>query len=219
MTPLPPFSPRMPIVDEQSERPYPDASERTAFMKAAFTVLNKQQRMFCHVLYETGCRPTEALNLTANCVDVENKRIRIRSLKKRKTDKHGKPTKALYREIPVDPFFIRELDTVFDIRVRQANSELDKSLLWSYGKTTAWKLIKKAMTEANIHGKRASAKSLRHSYGVMLCTADHPPPLHIIAKMMGHSNTSYTEVYLSVVGNEESKLIMNAKGKSAALYT
>ena len=46
---------------------------------------------------------------------------------------------------------------------------------------TAWRLIKRVMTRANIQGRQATGKGLRHGFGVAMVTAGRPLPIHVLS--------------------------------------
>ena len=66
------------------------------------------------------------------------------------------------------------------------------------------------MDRAGITGKQASGKGLRHGFGVAMVTGKKPLPIHVLAQIMGHSDTKTTEIYLQVVGEEKSQLVADA---------
>jgi integrase len=66
------------------------------------------------------------------------------------------------------------------------------------------------MRRAKIEGKQATAKGLRHGFGVAMATAKNPIPIHLLAKALGHSSTSTTEIYLTIIGKEERGLFLSA---------
>lgn len=43
-----------------------------------------------------------------------------------------------------------------------------------------------------------------------MVTGEKPLPIHIVAKLLWHSDTATTEIYLQVVGGEQHKLVMQA---------
>ncbi|MBL4753684.1 MAG: tyrosine-type recombinase/integrase [Flavobacteriales bacterium] len=61
-----------------------------------------------------------------------------------------------------------------------------------------------------IKGKQATGKGLRHGFGVAMVISSKPLPLHILAQLMGHSDTKTTEIYLQVVGEEKRQLVADA---------
>jgi integrase/recombinase XerD len=71
------------LFSPEGERLYLSAQERKRFL----TALNEEERenrIFCEVLHYTGCRPSEALELTPDRILIDSKDIVFRSLKKRK---------------------------------------------------------------------------------------------------------------------------------------
>ena len=83
------FSPEMRLFSPAGERLYLTAQERERFLDAA-NHEDRQERMFCHVLHYTGCRPSEALELSPGRILMAESAIVFRSLKKRKQDSKGR---------------------------------------------------------------------------------------------------------------------------------
>ena len=206
------IAPEMRLFSPAGERLYLTAEERTRFLKAA-DEKDRIERMFCQMLYYTGCRPSEALELTTGRVLIDEKSIIFRCLKKRKKDGKGRVKQPEYRTVPVPNIFIENLDLVFDIRRRQKKKERLKDVLFPFSRPTAYRIVKSVMNLANIKGKQATGKGLRHSYGVSMVSGSKPLHIHILAQLMGHSSTKTTEVYLQFVGEEKRKLVMEAWGE------
>ena len=210
---LPPaseISPEMRIYSPAGERLYLTAEERAAFLRASIEE-PPAERMFCQVLHDTGCRPTEARELTSDRILLEERGIVFRTLKKRKTDGRGRTKLPQYRTVPVSDRLIENLDLVFSLRARDKTEQL-QTPLWPMSRPTAYRLIKRVMDRAGIEGKQATGKGLRHGFGVAMVTAAKPVPIHLLAKAMGHSSTKTTEVYLQVIGEEERGLFLGAWG-------
>ncbi|MFC6674067.1 tyrosine-type recombinase/integrase [Marinobacterium aestuariivivens] len=205
------IAPEMRLYSPDGDRLYLTAAERKAFIAAAGAE-SPEDRLFCYVLHDTGCRPSEALALTADRVRVETASITFRSLKKRSTDKQGRAKQPQYRNVPVPERLIDQLDLVFDVR-RVQGTAAGSARLWSMSRPTAYRLIKRVMDRAGIEGKQATGKGLRHGYGVAMVTAARPLPIHVLAKAMGHSSTKTTEIYLQVIGQEERELFAGAWGE------
>ncbi len=66
------------------------------------------------------------------------------------------------------------------------------------------------MKRAGIEGPQATAKGLRHGFGIAMLTGDKPPPLHIVADLLGHASTKTTEIYTQATGEERRKMVMQA---------
>ena len=202
------IAPEMRIYDQQGQRLYLSREERGAFLEAA-NQESPESRLFCHVLHDTGCRPSEALALTANGVQLTECTITFRTLKKRTHDGRGRLKQPQYRAVPVSSRLAEKLDLVFNLRNNQSIKQGDDPL-WPMSRPTAYRLVKRVMTRANIKGPQATGKGCRHGFGVAMVTAAKPLPIHILAKAMGHSSTKTTEIYLQVIGQEERGLFLAA---------
>ena len=80
-------------------------------------------------------------------------------------------------------------------------------------RSTAWRKLNRVMTRARISGPQATAKGLRHGFGIALLSGPTPPPLNVLRDLMGHSDTKTTEIYLQAIGNEKRKKRKNEKTK------
>jgi integrase/recombinase XerD len=181
------------LYDAEGKRLYLTPKEREAFYKAA----NKQPvkvRTFCHMLYHTGCRVTEALNMTYGRIDVPAGEMVILSLKKRSSKPH-------YRAIPVPNRYLKQLSKVHDF-----NSHLDERL-WTWSRPHAWRLVKSVMRDAGINTKlpHATCKGLRHAFGIQAACKN--VPINIIQKLLGHNSMSTTALYIDAVGAEKRELV------------
>ncbi|MCP5006052.1 MAG: tyrosine-type recombinase/integrase, partial [Planctomycetes bacterium] len=82
--------------------------------------------------------------------------------------------------------------------------------LWPITRVHVWRIIKRVMIRAGIEGPQATAKGLRHGFGIAMLTGDKPPPLHIVADLLGHASTKTTEIYTQATGEERRKMVMQA---------
>jgi len=174
--------------DAEGRRKYLSRTEGQKFLKQA-ALLPKQDALFCLTIYYTGCRISEALGLRSQDIDLEMNAIRIRSLKKRERKE--------IRRIPVPKFLANELMSL----AATGRGEL----IWSFSRTTGWRLIKRVMKAAGISGIHATTKGLRHGFGVRGAMVQIP--VSLIQNWMGHSDPSTTAIYLAVRDEEERELI------------
>ena len=203
------LSPEMRLFSPEGERLYLTAQERERFLLAADHE-DPKDRMFCHLLHYSGCRPTEALELIPRRILIEEQALVFRSLKKRQRDSRGRLKQPQYRTVPVPKRLIKELDLVFSLRKQlRQNKDLEHPL-WTMSRPTAYRLVKRVMTRAVIAGKQATGKGLRHGFGVAMVTAKKPLPLHVLSQLMGHTDSKTTEIYLQVVGQEKRQLVADA---------
>jgi integrase len=180
------------LYDDSGKRKYLTPSEREAFLKAA-DEQGREERTFCHTLAYTGCRISEALELTADRVDLKAGVIVFESLKKRK--------RGVYRAVPVPPVLLDTLDMVHDIRAAQRRRDKGKNVyLWPWARNTAWRKVQAVMMAAKIRGPHATPKGLRHGFGVKGVTKQ--VPLNMIQKWLGHADLKTTAIYADAVGDE-----------------
>ncbi len=86
----------MRLYDTEGNRLYLNAEERTAFLAAA-RKHPPDVRTFAETLAFTGCRISEALEITPRRVELDSGRVILRTLKKRRSD--------VYRAVPVPPAY------------------------------------------------------------------------------------------------------------------
>lgn len=190
------------LFDIEGRRLYLTAEERTAFLDAARQA-RPVLRTLCETLAFTGCRISEALELTPARFELDSHRVVIRSLKKRK-DAQGKP-RIVHRAVPVPPDYVDTLQAVHALRQAQKRPQAAKAVLWSWSRQHAWQLVREVMLAADIpHGPHRTAKGLRHGYGVHAISAG--VPLNMLQKWMGHADISTTAIYADARGPEEASI-------------
>ncbi|MBC8141115.1 MAG: site-specific integrase [Armatimonadetes bacterium] len=185
------------LFDPSGKRKYLSGLEREAFLKAA-DCAPREVRTFCALLHVTGCRITEALELTYDRVDLSESAIIFETLKKRR--------EGVYRAVPVPSSVLDALNLVHGVRERQASRTRGKGeRLWAWSRATAWRRVKEVMEEAGIDdGPQATPKRLRHGFGVNAVSKG--VPLNMLSKWMGHAQLSTTAIYADAVGAEEKNI-------------
>ncbi|MBK1857785.1 tyrosine-type recombinase/integrase [Cerasicoccus arenae] len=169
--------------DRQGRRKYLTPDERRIFFNHTKT-LSTRNRLFCQTLYYTGCRLSEALALGEFSADVEGKVITFKTLKR-----HGHEHQ---RSVPVPNEHVKEVRSL-------------GKCPFPYSRTTAWRIIKKAMAGAGINGPQATPRGLRHGFAIKCATENA-----VISKIqvwMGHASPMTTMIYLDAVGAEERDFI------------
>lgn len=179
----------MKLYSDGGERLYLTSTERDRFEQVA-KLQDRETMTLALVLLYTGCRLSEAINLKMKYIDEESSSIRIESLKKRK--------QGIYRNVPVPERLIETLNLVHAIR----ESKNKNALLWKFTRMTAWRKIKAIMLESDIKGAQATAKGLRHGFGVY-AIAECEIPLNMVQKWLGHAELKTTAIYANAVGKEE----------------
>lgn len=186
----------MQLHDGAGRRKYLTADERRAFLAAAEKA-PRQVRTLCLVLAFTGCRISEALELSARRIDLDAGTIIFESLKKRR--------KGVYRTVPVPACVIDALDLVHGVREAQKSKDGGQARLWSFSRTSAWRYVAKVLERAGVTGPQASPKGLRHSFGVQAVSSG--VPLNMVQKWLGHAQLSTTAIYADAVGAEEQSIM------------
>src|SRR6476619_6423794 len=187
----------MQIVNEKGERLYFTEDQRKALLAAAAKA-PREVRSFCSVLCYTGCRISEALALTAKCIDLSAKVIVIESLKKRKS--------GVWRSVPVPPDLLDTLDMVHGIReIQKKGRARINDRLWTWSRMTAWRKMDALIKAAGIEdGPHASPKGLRRGFGVTAVSKGIA--LNMVQKWLGHSQMTTTAIYANAVGEEEQNI-------------
>jgi integrase len=140
-------------------------------------------------LFYTGCRISEALNVTAARVDLRAKEIVFETLKRRR--------RGEFRAVPVPDGLTQLLASI-------SGNLHPPARVWNFSRPTAYRLVKDCMERAGIAGGMASPKGLRHGFAVA-CLAQKIP-LPAVKKWLGHARLETTAIYLDVSGNEEREL-------------
>ena len=185
---------KMQIVNDKGQRLYLTEEERKALLVAADKAGNGL-RSFCRVLVFTGCRISEALELTAKCIDLSAKVITVHSLKKRNGVIH-------HRQVPVPPELLDMLDMIYNLRQRKGRERNERLWLWS--RMTAWRKMQELFDSAGIKGPQASPKGLRHGFGVN--AVNKGVALNMVQKWLGHAAMTTTAIYANAVGEEEQSI-------------
>ncbi len=184
------------LYDRDGHRKYLTAVEREAFLKAAEDA-PREVRTCCGTLLYSGCGISEALALTADRVDMKDRRIIFESLKKRK--------RGVFRPVPVPPAFLDTLDLVHNVRAAQKREGRGKGVfLWDWCRTTAWTRVCEVMKAAGISGPHATPKGLRHGFGVNATV--NSVPLNKVQKWLGHADLKTTAIYADATGAEEDQI-------------
>lgn len=175
------------LFDSEGKRKYLTSQERKAFEKATRNC-SLNHRLFCLMLYYTGCRVSEATALKKSDIDLTLKGVNIRTLKR---------SKQIFRFIPLPVHYLQELDNLVNFQTKNKENEP----IWNWSRTNAWRVVKNAMAVAQLKGLHATPKGLRHGFGVNCIEKDIP--LNYVQKWLGHSSIQITSSYLIVLNQNE----------------
>lgn len=170
------------------QRLYLTKVERQRFLQAAQNLTTEYQLLF-QTLAWSGCRISEALALRASSFDAEAKVVVVENLKKRKP--------GTFRAVPLP-------DQIFETVVASVNIRNGDQRLFPIHRSTAHRHLKRVMTKAKVLGPHASAKGLRHGFGVGAVQAG--VPLNLVQKWLGHASIKTTAIYADAIGAEEREI-------------
>lgn len=177
------------MFDRNGSRKYLNAAERKAYFRAVEGETDILKRSFCLTLLLTGCRISEALNLTRDRVDLSDKCVVLETLKRRK--------RGMYRVVPVS-------DDLLSLLSEVTRGMEPAERLWKFSRTTGYRTVKRLTLSIGITGKMNSPKGLRHGFGV--ACVGNKIPLSAIKKWLGHARLETTAIYLDVSGEEDRDL-------------
>jgi len=177
------------LFDLKGGRKYLNAAEQKAFADVVRKEADAQVRLFLWTLLCCGCRISEALQLTWDRVDLAEKTLVFETLKRRK--------KGLYRAVPIPEFMVEEFNAI-------AMNDRKPQRVWTFSRTTGYRIVKRAMGEAGITGTRGCPKGLRHAFA--MAAVNKAIPLSEVQKWMGHASPQTTAIYLDFKGEEERKM-------------
>jgi site-specific recombinase XerD len=159
---------------------------------AASATLERRPALFVLVLAWTGARVSEILALTPRAIQVERSLISIVTLKRRRWS---------VREVPIPPELMQSLAQEFSLLATQQDQEHCSDRLWPMHRVTAWRHVKRVMAGANVSGRAACPRGMRHAFGVGTLQAG--VPITLVQRWLGHARLSTTAIYAGVSGPEE----------------
>ena len=178
-------------------RKYVNSEERQRFRQAV-QKFDDLERMFFLMLLWTGGRKAEILAITPLSFDLSLKMVSLVSLKK-------KGGREVLRHIPLSDTFIQQLDNYFDLKAKIESPTESTKPLWWFSKSTGERRIKLVMEKAGIKGLHATARGLRHGFGIWC--AIKGIPVSVIQDLMGHSDVQTTMIYVNFVGIEKREMV------------
>ena len=178
------------LYDNCGSRKYLNDCELNQFI-ASSQHLELPEGSFARFLLFSGCRISEALELTPHSIDTSSHCIIIRTLKRR--------SNTIYRIVPLPLFIEREL---MDHVHTEAIGSRDR--IWPWSRTKGWCVIKSLMSMSGIDGAKACPKGLRHSFAV--AAIQNGVPLNLVQKWLGHARIETTAIYADATGAEERRI-------------
>ncbi|MCL4479748.1 MAG: tyrosine-type recombinase/integrase [Deltaproteobacteria bacterium] len=173
---------------------YLSAPEVQAMLEASLN--NKRDHLLINILWQTGCRITEALRITRNDIDTYNLSVRVLTEKQR-----NKKSKPVYRVIPITLGLSNELASF-------ALTENITDRFFDISRQRGFQIIKAIANKAGIT-KSVHPHTLRHSFAVNCIGQSVPLP--IVKDLLGHSSVLTTMVYLRIVQPDARQFLSGVK--------
>lgn len=174
-----------------AERKYLNHAERRRVLDAA-SALDIRPALFALTLAWTGARISEVLALTPSSFQIERSLVAFVTLKRRGWS---------VREVPIPPALMDLIVHEFGLSTLPRGTVASQTRLWTMSRTTAWRIVKRLMALADVSGRGACARGLRHSFGVGTLQAG--VPITLLQRWLGHARLSTTEIYANASGPEE----------------
>lgn len=154
------------------------------------TPFDYRTKAMLEMMYGSGLRVSELVNLTLNDIDLYNDTILI----------HGKGSKE--RIVPLGDYAKEYLTKYLDVRnalIKKKNGNPDKLFLNNHGKPITRNgfnfLLNKLIKEKGIE-KEVTPHTLRHSFATHML--DNGADLRTIQELLGHSDIVTTRIYTHV---------------------
>ena len=185
------------LLDEAGDRKYMDRWERPRFYRCRYVITDLVERTLIELLYWTGARISEALELKVKSFDLRSSRITIRTKKQR-----GEKKNKTFRILKLPRLVMRRLNKVHRLKERQKYESREKDeFLWkNISRQQALELVKDICKVAGIGGTKATLMGLRHSFAVNMVMKRQA--ISAISQLFGHSDVETTMIYSTLRQNE-----------------
>jgi integrase/recombinase XerD len=169
----------------KSEQYLPSVLTKEEIKKLIDAAFTEKSRLIMSLLYSSGIRVSELVNIKVNDIDLENKRGVV----------HGKGNKS--RQIFLSENLCKDLKAFLEKNPNQ--KFLFTSKEEALTTRNIQKIIKKAKEKAGIT-KKVTPHTLRHSFATHLLEAG--VDIRKIQVLLGHSRIDTTQIYTRVSGKE-----------------
>lgn len=148
----------------------------------------KRDRAIVELLYGSGLRISELINLKLSDIEFEAGFLRV-------VGKGGKQ-----RLVPLGEYAREALEAYLDSQTqslphRESNYLFVNRLGRSFSRVGLWKIVRKRVTQAGI-AKKVSPHTFRHSFATHLLEGG--ADLRVVQEMLGHADISTTQIYTTI---------------------
>ena len=151
------------------------------------TVKHKDKyALLINLLWQTGARVSEILNLKVENIDFHGRTLRIITLKQKNHPQ---------RVLPVQGALLGQLGAYIALKQLQK-----KDHILNLTRQRAHQIITDAVLKAGFDKERAHPHTFRHSFAVFSVLSG--VPILVVKNWLGHSNIQSTLVYMQVLGSD-----------------
>ena len=148
----------------------------------------KRDRAIVELLYGSGLRISELINLRLSDIEFEAGFLRV-------VGKGGKQ-----RLVPLGEYAREALEAYLDTQAQspphgESNYLFVNRLGRSFSRVGLWKIVRKRVTQAGI-AKKVSPHTFRHSFATHLLEGG--ADLRVVQEMLGHADISTTQIYTTI---------------------
>jgi integrase len=150
--------------------------------------------ILCLLLWHTGARVGEAVNIKVEDIDFSGKVIKIKTLKR----------KGHVRVIPLQPQLLGELA----IYINHYELKRDDRL-FNVSTRTAYNWVTLACNAAGINDERAHPHTFRHSFAINCLIQG--TPITVLQDWLGHRDIAKTLIYTKILAHDTRKFMDDLK--------
>jgi len=171
------------VFDDDGNLKYLDEWERYQFFEAVECHVRGRNRLLCLILFFTGCRVSECLELVPNRLLPKRNLIVLQTLKKR--------GKIVYR------YGVLPASLMSDLMKYIGEQGIEpEQRIFPVCRQTAWRWVKEVMKIIGITGKKACGRGLRHTFATAHASSNATE--EAVGKMLGHDSKTSTKVYFGI---------------------
>jgi integrase len=152
----------------------------------------RRDHLIINMLWQTGARISELLQIRPRDIDSYAKGIKIITLKQK-----AKGPKFYERLIPVEQLLLEEFEEY--LRINNLVST-DSDILFRLSRQRVSDMIIRTCRRAGIDRQRAHPHTFRHSFAINLVR--NRVPAYTIQQLMGHADPASTYVYAQVLASD-----------------
>jgi integrase len=148
---------------------------------------NPKKHLFISMLWQTGARVSELLEVCVKDIDFYARTIQLPTIKRR--------VKDAKRTLPLQDSLKGDIGAYIAMKSLKSNDQI-----FPFTRQTAYNIASAAVTGAGYEKDRAHPHVFRHSFAVHCILSS--VPIVVLQQWLGHANIQNTLIYLQVLGRD-----------------